>query len=791
MAFTTRSETSGNWPDPQKHQVQVALGGDFHGPGDPTTADRAASPYGDSPFDGNYNIGLRIVCRRPGLSAPPTGDVAELECPAWVIERGRKTAARRRPEPPRRPILEMVKIPGGKFTHPETGVEVTISPFEMARCEVTFAKWLEVKRWAEAHGYAFGRQGHMGSMYWYSFPHGPDEPVTFITWHDCAVWCNALSEMEGRTPFYYTDPARTKVYRHAFVYRPIKVAGWEIVDKKHPLKKYALPRNNEPWLFEKWDADGYRLPTEAEFECAVQAGTGTRYFWEETGGKRDDYVWCIYNSGGTTHPVGQKKPNPFGLYDLIGNVYEWSNSGKQPRSRDPRFDTNNPKRSRYWAHGLDRYKYSVIQNPLRMGGSWFWGGVRGWHQQFSFHDWGLEYMPDVGFRVVRCEPGTHPPNGDFPLVVPTLLKFDPKDFEDLAGAAYRGSIRRDGVHQTTGVAKLIGIKWKVHLGAPIKSSPVATGGLVYVGSASGFHALDAETGREKWKVAVKGGVESAACVAKGMVYFTGMDGNVYAVAAQNGNVKWKAKPKGFYGKPLMSGPAMAYGIVFVHVGGNTIGLDVRTGHESWRCQRGRKGRAGVTLHSKYVITGGEAVTLDKGQLLFDTNHLINWTSDADLTPCVVGDLYWGASSGRGGYSFAKLGCGDLAARRTRWSHFIEQHLPQPKRSYSSCSPAVWEGRVYIGVEKGVMYAFDALTGKKLQWEFNAGRNNGLHSAPSIAARSGTIYFGSQSGELFAVDARTARQMWQVKLGGAIETSPWPADGVLYVSCDDGHLYALH
>jgi len=777
--------------DPQKHQVQVALGGDFHGPGDPTAADRAASPYGDSPFDGNYNIGLRIVCRRPGLPAPPTGDVARLECPAWVIKRGQKTAARRRPEPPRRPVLEMVRIPGGKFTHPETGVELTISPFEMARCEVTFAKWLEVKRWAEAHGYTFGRQGHMGSMYWFSFPHSPDEPVTFITWHDCVVWCNALSEMEGRTPFYYTDPAKTKVYRHAFAYRPIRVAGWEIVDEAHPMKKYALPRNNEPWLFQKWDSDGYRLPTEAEFEYALQAGTGRRYFWQTTGGSRDDFAWSIYNSGGTTHPVATRKPNPFGLHDMIGNVYEWTNSGRQPKNRDPRFDTNNPKRSRYWARGLSRYKYDIIGNPLRVGGSWFWGGVRGWHQRFSFAEWAHDYMPDVGFRVVRCEAGTHPPNGDFPLVVPTLLEFDEKDFDDLAGATYRGSIRRDGVHDTAGLLRFNGIKWKVNLGGPIKSSPVLTAGMVYIGGPRGFHALDPASGAERWHIPVRGGVNGSACVAGGVVYFTAMDGNVYAADAKTGALRWKKKPRGRYGKPLMSTPAVAYDTVFAYVAGTTVGFEAGTGREFWHCRAGRRGRAAVTLHPRYLVAGGTAYTLEKAQRLFFSNHLIDWTSDAELTACVVGDLYWGASSGRGGYSFAKVGCGDLAARRTRWSHFIEQHLPQPERSYSSCSPAVWEGRIYIGVEKGIMYAFDAFTGKKLQWEFNAGRNNGLHSAPSIAARSGTIYFGSQSGELFAVDARTARLRWRVNLGGAIETSPWPADGVLYVSCDDGHLYAVH
>jgi len=63
--------TYGNIFDPETHNMQSTMGGDFHGPGDAFAADRAASPYGDIPFDGNHNIGLRFVCRTAGLKAPP------------------------------------------------------------------------------------------------------------------------------------------------------------------------------------------------------------------------------------------------------------------------------------------------------------------------------------------------------------------------------------------------------------------------------------------------------------------------------------------------------------------------------------------------------------------------------------------------------------------------------------------------------------------------------------------------------------------------------------------------
>ena len=130
----------------------------------------------------------------------------------------------------------------------------------------------------------------------------------------------------------------------------------------------------------------YRLPTEAEWEYACRAGTNTRFYYGDDDSQLADYGWYESNSGDQTHPVGQKKPNAFGLYDMHGNVWEWSGDcyDENYYKKCPTADPQGPNGG---------------QHRVLRGGSWFL------YLEFCRSASRSGFMPgdlhsDIGFRVV-------------------------------------------------------------------------------------------------------------------------------------------------------------------------------------------------------------------------------------------------------------------------------------------------------------------------------------------------------------------------------------------------------
>ena len=162
-------------------------------------------------------------------------------------------------------------FPGTRFEaeQPQHPVKI-MQPFYMGIHEVTQGQYQAVMGKNPSH-----------------FKGGDGFPVENVSWSDAVDFCNKLSELEKRTPFYRINGAA------------ITKAG----------------------------GNGYRLPTEAEWEYACRAQSTTLYFFGNDAAKLSEYAWYDYDAKPTTHPVGQKLPNAWGLYDMLGNVLEWCADG--------------------------------------------------------------------------------------------------------------------------------------------------------------------------------------------------------------------------------------------------------------------------------------------------------------------------------------------------------------------------------------------------------------------------------------------------------------------------------
>ncbi len=168
-----------------------------------------------------------------------------------------------------------------------------------------------------------------------------------------------------------------------------------------------------PWFdalaFTEWmskrTGHHYRLPTEAEWEYAARAGTTTAYSWGDDPADFSEYAWNTSNTDSQTHPVGQKKPNPWGLYDMHGNVWEWTASlyseeydGAELEDSSTVLPAANERRSLQGALA-NNYEEQQAQRSVR-GGAWYFypKGMRSADRRLYFPRLRLPY---VGFRVVR------------------------------------------------------------------------------------------------------------------------------------------------------------------------------------------------------------------------------------------------------------------------------------------------------------------------------------------------------------------------------------------------------
>ena len=266
------------------------------------------------------------------------------------------------------PPAGMALIPAGEFTIGNSigdnditdakPTNVYVSAFYMDVNLVSSNQWVGVYSFAKSNGYTFDHVG-LGKA--------ANHPVQTVDWYDCVKWSNARSTQAGLTPVYYTDPGFTQAYQEG----------------------------DTDVVYPKWAANGYRLPTEAEWEKAARGGLiGQRFPWGDTisesqanykgdpnppnsGGYTYDLgPYTGYNTnfdtGGSTgeggsyytSPVGYFAPNGYGLNDMAGNVFEWCwdwYAGPTYMAGSPYLGGTDPRGP----------AYSPFGNRVLRGGHWF------------------------------------------------------------------------------------------------------------------------------------------------------------------------------------------------------------------------------------------------------------------------------------------------------------------------------------------------------------------------------------------------------------------------------------
>jgi formylglycine-generating enzyme required for sulfatase activity len=278
--------------------------------------------------------GILVVQENPDVYAGAYQDATQPSGPRVVRYR--------EPLPPREMLtnsigMQLTLIPAGEFRmgsmdswggepHP---VRLT-KPFYLGVCPVTQQQYEDVMGTNPSH-----------------FRGDRLRPVERVSWIDAVEFCNRLSDREGRGLYYRIDE------------QGVTIRG----------------------------GDGYRLPTEAEWEYACRAGTTSEYSFGDDSALLPEYAWFDGNSGGQTQPIAAKKPNRWGLYDMHGNVWEWCQDW---------YDADYYRRSPVEdAPGPDSGSCRVLR-----GGSWYYqpeycrsaacgGGLPGYRYDF------------IGFRAAR------------------------------------------------------------------------------------------------------------------------------------------------------------------------------------------------------------------------------------------------------------------------------------------------------------------------------------------------------------------------------------------------------
>jgi outer membrane protein assembly factor BamB/tRNA A-37 threonylcarbamoyl transferase component Bud32 len=326
---------------------------------------------------------------------------------------------------------------------------------------------------------------------------------------------------------------------------------------------------------------------------------------------------------------------------------------------------------------------------------------------------------------------------------------------------------RQAVHTADG--KTVSPLWKFRCEDEIRSTPVVSRGVVYVGAYDhNLYALQADKGKFLWKYATGDGIASSPSAYKDSVFVGSSDGSLYAIKASSGRLDWQFETGG----PIYSSPKADFDHVFFGSDdGYLYAVNVSNGRKVWQANAHGTVRSSPRIADDRIFFGTE------GGYVFclDLSGKVKWQFQAKRsitsTPALAEDMIIVGSMDSTVYAV------DAGSGWALWRFRARRPIVS--------SPIVDNDTVYVGSSDGHLYAIDIFSGRQV-WSFKS--DGQINSSPAIW--NGAVYFGATDGLVYSLDTKRGKLRWRFMTGGLVVSSPVIERGVIYIGSCDHHLYAL-
>ncbi len=373
-------------------------------------------------------------------------------------------------------------------------------------------------------------------------------------------------------------------------------------------------------------------------------------------------------------------------------------------------------------------------------------------------------------------------NHSYPL---SFLNSGPVGTTDYPWAMFHYDARRNGATPASGPTSA-SLMWSYPTGGVVYASPVVADGFVFIPSYDGkLYALDEYTGALIWSFTTGSNIVATPAVGNGMLYLASKDFTVYALDENTGSMLWRISNVA----PVVSSPVLAdgrlfYGTLYSPSAGRAefLALNPQDGTVFWRqtisdyIEGSAAVSNGLVFFGIGALSNAAIVALNEttGKSVWNYNTAVP-TTITTSTATAYGKVYVALDSTR----FLVLNeiTGSLV-----WS------FNTPSAS-NATTAAIYNGIVYFGTGRGIVYARNATTGVQI-WSYTTPTGGAVTSSPALALGSKSLFFGSNDHYLYALNMATGAFLWSKLTGGQISSSPAVADSRVFFGAKDAKVYAL-